>query len=134
MIEHSAQAQRLRRARLHAILITVIAVMAIASCSTPLDDDADSSTPSTSDESAAPLPTMSIVTPTPVDPAELQPTEEQIEEPGEVPEFYVVQEGDSLYSIAARFDVEIAALVEINELSDPNDILVGQELQIPQQE
>jgi lipoprotein NlpD len=46
----------------------------------------------------------------------------------------VVAEGDSLYAIAIRFGVEIRAIIELNGLSDPNDIQVGQELRIPPRE
>ena len=44
---------------------------------------------------------------------------------------YVVQEGDTLSSIAARFGVTEAAIQRANDLADPNAIFVGQELVIP---
>ena len=50
----------------------------------------------------------------------------------ENPDVYVVQENDTLYGIAARFGVELDALISLNGLSDPNDIQVGQELKIPE--
>jgi len=43
---------------------------------------------------------------------------------------YIVQEGDSLWSIAQRFDVNISDLEAINNLSDPT-IYIGEKLVIP---
>jgi LysM repeat protein len=90
-------------------------------------------------ETAAPTPSptraaiMPIYTPTPVVPGALDPGAGQ-GAPTRVPEnpaTYTVVEGDSLYAIALRFGVELQALIELNGLSNPNDIRVGQELQIP---
>ncbi|MEZ4521112.1 MAG: LysM peptidoglycan-binding domain-containing protein [Thermomicrobiales bacterium] len=80
---------------------------------------------------ASTLPPMEIVTRTPVDPARIPATEEGTPVDVEVPETYVVQEGDSLYSIAIQFQLELADIVALNGLSDPNDISVGQELKLP---
>ena len=44
---------------------------------------------------------------------------------------YQVQAGDTLYSIATRFGVTVKALVEANQITDPNALRVGQELRIP---
>jgi LysM repeat protein len=44
---------------------------------------------------------------------------------------YVVQPGDTLYRIALRFGTTINAIVQANNLSDPNRIFVGQVLTIP---
>ena len=44
---------------------------------------------------------------------------------------YVVQPDDTLYSIAARFNVSINALMAANNISDPNLLGVGQQLVIP---
>lgn len=44
---------------------------------------------------------------------------------------YVVQPDDTLYSVAARFNVSINDLMAANNLSDPNLISVGQQLVIP---
>lgn len=74
--------------------------------------------------------TMAIVTPTPAVPP-VQPTGTGAAVPAENPATYVVADGDSLYAIALRFRVDLNALIELNGLSDPNDITVGQELKIP---
>lgn len=44
---------------------------------------------------------------------------------------YVVQPDDTLYSIAARFNVSINDLMNANNITDPNVLSVGQQLVIP---
>ena len=44
---------------------------------------------------------------------------------------YQVQSGDTLQTIADHFGVALAEIVEINNLSDPNAIYIGQTLMIP---
>lgn len=44
---------------------------------------------------------------------------------------YVVKRGDTLSTIARELDTTVAALAEANGISNPNWILVGQELTIP---
>ncbi|MDQ3693759.1 MAG: LysM peptidoglycan-binding domain-containing protein [Chloroflexota bacterium] len=51
--------------------------------------------------------------------------------PRTVEQRYVVREGDTLSTIAARFDVTEPALLATNDLSDPDRIMIGQELVIP---
>jgi spore germination protein len=47
-------------------------------------------------------------------------------------EIYLVQPGDTLFSIAQRFNVPLAQLIAANALPDPNRLVVGQALVIPQ--
>jgi LysM repeat protein len=44
---------------------------------------------------------------------------------------YVVQPGDTLYRIAARFGTNVPTLVGMNNISNPNYIWVGQVLRVP---
>ena len=44
---------------------------------------------------------------------------------------YVVRSGDTLSQIANRFDTTVPALVQANDIADPDVIDVGQELTIP---
>jgi murein DD-endopeptidase MepM/ murein hydrolase activator NlpD len=44
---------------------------------------------------------------------------------------YIVQPGDTLSSIAARFDISLDELMNANDIGDPNLVGVGQELVIP---
>jgi LysM repeat protein len=45
---------------------------------------------------------------------------------------YVVQSGDTLFQIAQRFSVTVAAIVERNGLASADDIEAGQSLEIPE--
>ncbi len=44
---------------------------------------------------------------------------------------YVVQPGDTLLNIARRFNTTLTTLVQLNGISNPNRILVGQTLRLP---
>jgi LysM repeat protein len=44
---------------------------------------------------------------------------------------YVVESGDSLAAIAGKFNVTMSAIMEANNITDPNRVLVGQKLTIP---
>lgn len=44
---------------------------------------------------------------------------------------YEVQRGDSLFSIAQRFGVTMAALIELNEIDNPDRIEAGQVIKLP---
>ncbi|MEP7286700.1 MAG: LysM peptidoglycan-binding domain-containing protein [Chloroflexota bacterium] len=46
---------------------------------------------------------------------------------------YVVQPGDSLFSIAARFNVSISLLATVNRVYDVNSVYVGQVMTLPAQ-
>jgi len=48
-------------------------------------------------------------------------------------ETYTVQAGDTLYDIAQRFEVSVEQLMEVNEITDPASLSVGQKLVIPGQ-
>ncbi len=108
-------------------------IFLIAACNPMSDDDVTSAEPTPSQTLApeATLPPMRIVTPTPIDPRQIPATASPPTEDVTVPATYVVQEGDSLYSIAIKFQLNLADIVGLNGLSDPNDIEVGQELQLP---
>ncbi len=47
------------------------------------------------------------------------------------PKTYIVKPGDTLTSIAIKFNTTIAALVAANQIDNPNNIIVGQTLIIP---
>ena len=54
-------------------------------------------------------------------------------QPAEPGCLYVVQKGDNLTRIARRCDVNLQALANANKLQDPNHLLVGMKLVIPQE-
>lgn len=53
------------------------------------------------------------------------------EEPEKVDTEYIVKPGDSLAAIAEEFDVTVSALARRNHIKEPDEIKVGQHLQIP---
>ena len=117
------------------LLVTFIATtLLLAACATGLADD-DRATPAGGGGARTATPTqlapLRIVTPTPVTPGASPTGQDVPTPPAENPATYVVQEGDTLYAIALRFGVDLEALIELNGLSDPNDIVAGQELKIP---
>ncbi len=50
-----------------------------------------------------------------------------------VPQSYVIQPGDTLTSIADKFNVSVQSLVDLNHIADPNYILAGTTIKIPPQ-
>ena len=70
-----------------------------------------------------------IATPTPVP----TPTATPVPRPTPTPTVtvYVVQPGDTLSGIAARFNVTVDDLVEANRIVNPDALEVGQEITIP---
>jgi len=59
---------------------------------------------------------------------------EEFEPPRPTPdegEIYIVKQGDTLFIIAQRFGVTIAELVAVNDIVNPDQLEVGQELIIP---
>jgi hypothetical protein len=89
---------------------------------------APTATPSPS-QSPTPVPTPSpTATPTPVPsstPVPATPT------PAATVHTYRVRSGDTLSSIAQRFGVSTQALINANNLADPNNLSIGQVLVIP---
>ena len=96
--------------------IGLVLVLVLTGCGT--GGESPGPTPSQVDE-------LVIVTPTPGPPraASMVAGESML---------YVVQSGDSLSALAARFDVSEEALRRVNRLADPNHLVAGQTLMIPQ--
>ncbi len=59
-------------------------------------------------------------------PISIQPAHAQASEP-----VYIIQAGDTLSSIAARFNVSLNDLMAANPDADPNNLAIGQEIVIP---
>ena len=59
------------------------------------------------------------------------PPAEPAPEEGAIPKVHVVQEGETLFSIATTYGTTVEALQLVNNLSDADFIYVGQELLIP---
>ncbi len=52
-------------------------------------------------------------------------------EPTPPPQVYIVQSGDTLGGIAARFGCQVDAIMRANNITDANALQVGQQLDIP---
>jgi LysM repeat protein len=79
-------------------------------------------TPTTPAATPTPTPTGTVIAPTPT-PTTTPPTG--------CPSTYVVQPGDTLYSIALRYGVSVQAIMAANNLPNSNCIYAGQQLVIP---
>ncbi len=111
----------------------VLASMVLATGCLPFSRAVPTVTP-TVVPTATPLPALPIVTPTPPPPSLLAPTPTVVPAAPVTPgsgTTYVVQPGDTLYSIAVRFGVSLQALIEANRIEDPNQLQAGQVLVIP---
>jgi nucleoid-associated protein YgaU len=82
--------------------------------------------------SAAPS-AQPTVPPTPVPSAAASPEATPLSspQPSARPAFYIVQRGDSLGSIANRFGTTVQRLMDLNHISNPNRINVGQKILLP---
>jgi nucleoid-associated protein YgaU len=81
---------------------------------------------------SAPEPEPEPSPPMPEPVPEPEPTPLPIPEPEPQPEHvYVVQPGDTLMAIARRLNVTVRAIIEANDIKDPNLIHPGQRLVIP---
>ncbi len=80
---------------------------------------------------------LPIVTPTPNILASPKPTSEQetaspaAVSSGREGDTYVVEAGDTLGSIADKFDITVDALKDANGIDDPNTLTAGQSLTVP---
>ena len=48
------------------------------------------------------------------------------------PEVHIVSAGETIESISLRYRVDVNELIALNELTNPNQVRVGQELRLPQ--
>ncbi len=82
--------------------------------------------------SPSPGPTRAMgPTPPPVVVRVPTPTPIPTPAPSPTPIIYRVQPGDTLYGIALKYGVSVSALQEVNGITDPTLLQVGQELVIP---
>lgn len=110
--------------------VLLVAILGLAVAAGACGGDDDSSSPTPGSGSPAATSSVSSVTPEPSDTSEATPTPgiEPTLQPGAT---YVVELGDTLYSIAQRFRVTVDAIAQANNISDPTQISVGQTLFIP---
>lgn len=97
--------------------VGLVAVLGLAACDGGEEEPTAPATPA-----QTPTPTA---TPTPT------PTAEPTPEPTPESQTHVVESGETLSGIAARFGTTVDAIVEANGIEDPDHLAVGEELVIP---
>ena len=113
--------QRTRDVRIRGYALVLWAVVACAGCTihsvreAPIEDKSSSRSPAPAAPAAAPAPTA----PAPV-----------VTQRGAKDGVYVVQRGDTLYSIAVAFGQDYRDIARWNSLDDPTKLAVGQSLRV----
>jgi LysM repeat protein len=134
-VQNVIEGYRRRRERLVPVLLGIVAVLLVAvgvilvvmwlsggnPPSLPFFGHTPTPTPTLT---VTPLPPTATATITLTPPPTETPTPQG-------PQTYRVQDGDTLTSIAAEFQVDILLLMSVNDITDPNAIYIGQELTIP---
>jgi LysM repeat protein len=110
----------MRPSRLRLLVVIGALGVVLVACGND-DDDAAELPPPTESTPAADDEPEETPTPTPTPTPEPTPT-------GTV---HVVEEGDTLGAIAAEYGTTVDALVEANDLADPDAIFIGDEIVIP---
>jgi LasA protease len=119
------------------LLLGLVYIMALASCVREQPQViviTATFLPATVEIASANTPIPNIVAPTPIPNTNLiNPT---LNAPAntvsqEIPTEYAVQSGDTLFLIAQRFNVGLNALIELNNITNPDVLEVGQVLQLP---
>ena len=95
--------------RVGALLVAILSAGVLAACG---DDGGQSN---------ATLPPIATTTTTTTTP----PTTTTL------PDFYIVQKGETLFAIAQKFGITFAELAAFNGIANPDDIQAGQKLRIP---
>ena len=144
--------RRTRHRRYLALIgLTIGLALVLTSCFGG-DDETDDSTTTTQAASQPPAPTAQTAPPQTV-PVTVAPTPETVPvtvapTPGTVPVTvaptpgtvpidvdtpltYTVQQGDTLFSIARQFGVDVDELIEVNDITNPDVIYVDDTLTIP---
>lgn len=79
---------------------------------------------------AAPLPTATI-TATEMPAAPIPPTTAPTAEPSPTPRVHTIQPGENLTKIAETYGVTVEAILTLNGLTNPNQIVAGEQILIP---
>lgn len=109
-------------------LVSVLLVASMAGCAR---EQEETSSPGATVEPRITQPDTSAVSEAPAPSTTGMPDVGSVAEPTSPPQVYIVQAGDTLSAIARRFGCDLDALIEANQITDPNTLQVGQQLQVP---
>jgi LysM repeat protein len=109
----------MRPSRLRVLVSLAVVAGALVGCGNDNGEEELGDLPPLTDETP--------VVPEPEDEPEPTPTPA----PTPTEQVYVVQQGDTLWGIAQEFGTTVDAIVEANDIDDPEQIFPGDELVIP---
>jgi LysM repeat protein len=109
--------------------LALLIVVLLTGCGPQITRPTPTSPPPTAPVSLATVTPRATFTPAPSTPI---PTDSPTPTP--TPILYVLQQGDSLWSVAWQYGVSVEALQEANGISDPRTLQIGQVLVIPREE
>ncbi len=122
----------MRFSALFALLLLAVMACALTACGddddTPDPSGSTTATPTHTTPGTSPMPSGSTATPAPTTPGQTFAPVPTDTSGGAT---YIVQPGDTMYSIAQRFGTTVAAISAANGISDPTSISIGQVLAIP---
>jgi LysM repeat protein len=114
---------------LKSLCMLLFAVVLLTGCGLQITRPTPTSPPPTAPVSLSTMTPRATFTPAPSTPI---PTDSPTPTP--TPILYVLQQGDSLWSVAWQYGVSVEALQEANNITDPRTLQVGQVLIIPREE
>ena len=124
------------------LMVVAFAAVAVARFATPSPQPASAVDPTATPAPTA-TPTARLATPSPGPTSSPTPTPTSTAAPtavptptpvpttGPTPLTYVVRSGDTLIAIAGRFGTSVRSIMDLNGISDPSRLRIGQVLQIP---
>ena len=117
-----------RRCPIRLIAALALSTLAMTGCG---GDEEPAAVPTTPELAFTPTETATAADATTPEEGSTPPAGETPRPTGTDGSVYMVEEGDTLSTIAQRFDTTVEALVEANDLADPDTIFPGDELTIP---
>lgn len=121
-----------------AVLLVALFVAGCASSAAPISYGGGAPAPASAEAPPTPRPRAPQAEPdwaaaegTPLSAYALRPEDAQPFDPANLPRTHRMQAGETLYDIAARYQVPLRALIDQNNLQPPYAVAPGRELQLP---
>ena len=68
----------------------------------------------------------------PAAPAQKAPAKTPAKSEAKAPRIYVIQSGDNPWTIAQKHGIEVDALMKVNDIKDPKNLKIGDQLKLPE--